>query len=43
MKAMKYLVATLVVVFALAGCAAGSGSSNFDTIDDAEQSMQYGG
>lgn len=31
MKTLKYLIATIAVVFALVGCTSGSGSANFDT------------
>ena len=31
MKLIKYLIAGLAIAFALAGCAGGSGASNFDS------------
>ena len=33
MKTLKYLIAGLAVAFALAGCAGGSGSASFDSMD----------
>ena len=32
MKTIKYLIAGLAIAFALAGCAGGSGTANFDQI-----------
>ena len=37
MKTLKYLIAALAVAFALAGCAGGMGSSNFDGFYPAEE------
>ena len=34
MTTLKYLIAGLAVAFALAGCAGGSGSMNFDSTDN---------
>ena len=34
MKTLKYLIVALAVAFALAGCAGGSGSANFDSTNE---------
>lgn len=31
MKTLKYIIAALAIAVAIAGCAGGSGTSNFDT------------
>jgi len=31
MKALKYIIISLAIAFAIAGCAGGSGSMNLDT------------
>ena len=39
MKTLKYLIAALAVAFALAGCAGGSGSANFDATSTSSDSF----
>ena len=43
MKTIKYLAATLAIVFALAGCTGSSGTANFDSIYPASNDLSEQG
>ena len=40
MKTLKYIIASLVIAIAVAGCAGGTGTANLDTHGDGYQSLE---